>query len=294
MKTHIKPNSKYLSHSIVLLLLVFALFFLSLCKKNDPPSLFPTDWFYLHLSHTRTDTNPKMDSIAELIDYNKYDMLWLGGDLAYSTSDVETMTHLDSILDFGSPNTLWTLGNHDYIDIDIVQEYTKRPTFYTYNLNGVTFLVLDTQDSVSSILGYQKELFDNVIDTIMKSTHLIVLHHKLIWMYGDSLLEPKIPLVSNVPLSDCSFCINPNNFYTDIYPGLVAVHEKGIEVICIGGDIGMITNEFEYVTPEGIFFLASGIKAGADDNKALLFHHENVNNLITWEYRLISELKKND
>ena len=54
-------------------------------------------------------------------------------------------------------------------------------------------------------------------------------------------------------------CINPNNFYEDVYPLLVKVRHRGIEVICIGGDIGAKANEFEYITSDTIYFLASGI-----------------------------------
>ena len=41
---------------------------------------------YLHLSHTRTNSNLFMDNLSEMIDFNRFDMLWLGGDLALSTS----------------------------------------------------------------------------------------------------------------------------------------------------------------------------------------------------------------
>ena len=53
---------------------------------------------YLHLSHTSTNSNPFMAFNAENIDFNKFNMLWLGGDLAASTSaDDITMTRVDSI-----------------------------------------------------------------------------------------------------------------------------------------------------------------------------------------------------
>lgn len=89
-----------------------------------------------------------MDSVAENIDYSFYDMLWLGGDLALSSSlDDMTMDHLDSILDLDNENTLWALGNHDYADLDRVQAYTYRLPYYAYYKDKITFIVLDTQDS---------------------------------------------------------------------------------------------------------------------------------------------------
>lgn len=263
------------------------------CRKDTPPEppISPEIRTYLHLSHTRTNTNPSMDSLVEETDFSSYDMLWLGGDLAYLTSeDDATMTHVDLILDLGNPNTLWALGNHDYSDLDRVEQFTNRAAFYTHHKNGITFLVLDTQDSLSNIVGAQKTLFESVLDTLQESSHLIILHHKLIWMYGDSYLESQIPSVSNGGLGSCFYCINPNNFYTDIYPQLLEVKQEGIEVICIGGDIGFQTNAFEYITADGIHFLASGIEDGLEDNQALLFSHDINNKTLTWEYRLISDL----
>lgn len=260
------------------------------CKK-DPIPIQP-DQYYLHLSHTRTDSNPQMDSVVEQIDYSNFDMLWLGGDLAYLTSDDdETLSNVNSILDLGNQNTLWSLGNHDYTNMNLIRDYTQRPAYYSYFKNKITFVVLDTQDSISNIVGNQKNMVYSVMDTIQESTRLVLLHHKLIWMYDNPILEPQIPVISNASLGDCFYCINPNNFYIDIYPRLVETHNKGIEVICIGGDIGFNANEFEYITPEGIIFLASGIKWGDPQNKALLFHHDLNLNSLTWEYKLTTDLE---
>lgn len=263
------------------------------CKKEaiiEPPNNSITN-HYLHISHTRTNANPFMDNMVERVDYSEFDMLWLGGDLAYLTSNDDlTMSRVDSIFDIGNPNTLWSLGNHDYSDLSRIQAYTSRPASYTYHDHGITFIVLDTQDSLSNIVGGQKALFDSVVDTLQTSSHLVVLHHKLIWMYGDVELEPQISLVSNGGLGDCFYCINPNNFYTAIYPKLTEVKQRGIEVLFIGGDIGFHAKEFEYTTPHGIHFLASGIAAGDEDNKALLFSHDLTNRQLTWQYKLISDL----
>ena len=65
---------------------------------------------------------------------------------------------------------------------------------------------------------------------------------------------------------------------------------RGIEVFCIGGDIGIKTNEFDHLTSDGIQFLASGLSIEADENKALLFHHDILNRQLTWEYKLITDL----
>lgn len=246
---------------------------------------------YLHLSHIRTEAENTIDSTTLEIDYASFEMLWLGGDLTYYTSKEEkTLAYVDSIYQLGNPKTLWALGNHDYSNKPLIQKYTHRPPYYSYHQQGITFLVLDTQDSLSNITGLQKDLFMSVTDTLEESSHLVILHHKLIWMYGDNLLKPKISSISNAGLGDCFVCLNPNNFYEELYAELVKIKQKGIEVICIGGDIGTKIKAFEYRTPEGINFLASGIESGESGNKALVFKHDLDRKKITWSYQLISAL----
>ncbi len=263
------------------------------CRKDkiepEVEAVFNT---YLHLSHTRTGTNPKIDSIAERINYSKYDMLWLGGDLAYLTSKNEaTIQYVDSIFGLSKLTTLWALGNHDYSNLNRIEDYTNRKPYYAYHQNGITFLVLDTQENASQVLGDQKVFVDQVLDTISCTTsHLVVLHHKLIWMYGDSYLEGESDVISNGPIGTCDYCINPNNFYADIYPKLVKIKAQNTDVICIGGDIGKKAKSFSYQTEAGISFLASGINAGDDGNVGLVFSHDITNKLLTWSFQSIESL----
>lgn len=274
---------------------LITIFFTS-CRKDEPqPPPEPLSAQYIHISHTRSGNNDAMDSLAESIDYSQFDMIWLGGDLMYITSQTEeSMMYVDSVFDVGNKNTLWALGNHDYPYLNTIEDFTYREAFYAYHKNGITFIVMDTQDSFSNIVGYQKDLFDAVTDSITESSHLILLHHKLIWMYGNDDLEYQIPDISNGPPGDCFYCINPNNFYEDIYPKLLKVKQRGIEVLCIAGDIGTKTNEFEYETPDGIHFLASGIKYNIDEKKALLFNHDITNKQLSWSYTLLSDIISGD
>lgn len=267
--------------------------FISSCTKDklSAPCDDTSVKQYLHIAHTRTNENPLMDSLVETIDFDIYDMLWLGGDLAHLTSaDYLTMLHVDSIFNLSSTNTLWALGNHDYTDLTRIESITKRPPFYATHKDGLTIVVLDTQDSLSNIIGTQKEFLDEVLDTIQHSSHLIILHHKLIWMFDNPDLEPQIDQVANGIFGDCFYCVNPNNFNAEIYPRLIALKDRGIEILCIGGDIGFKVKEFEYLSPEGIHFLASGIHAGSPENKALLFTHDSCERNLTWEYKLVSDL----
>ncbi|MEM1322512.1 MAG: hypothetical protein AAGG75_19770 [Bacteroidota bacterium] len=246
---------------------------------------------YLHIAHTRTWENPLLVAEAERVDYSAYDMTWLGGDMAYqSSADSITLHRIDSIFDCQSPSTLWALGNHDYDHVDRVEALTGRPAFYHHHQNGLTFLVLDTQDSLSSIVGPQLALFRSVLDTLQHSSHLLLLHHKLLWLYDHPELSQQADQLSNAPFGDCFFCINPNNFYRTLYPELVKAQQKGIEVICLAGDIGRHSTGFEYRTPEGITFLASGIEFEREDNQVLLFEHDLRARTLEWEFRLLKEL----
>ena len=71
---------------------------------------------------------------------------------------------------------------------------------------------------------------------------------------------------------------------------MVDISNRGIKVFCIGGDIGYNAKEFEYLTNEGIYLLASGINSKVDDNKAILFYHDLLNNNLTWSFELLKDL----
>lgn len=211
-----------------------------------------------------------MDDVVESTDFSRFDGILLGGDLASSTSaDDATMDHIDGFFDLGANSTLWALGNHDYSDTSRVRAYTGRKPYYTWFDHGTTFLVLDTQQDSSRISGAQLDFFDSVLDTMSLSHTLVVMTHKLIWMSGNEELELQIDDVSNGPFGTCGFCLNPNNFYTDLAPRLIEMKLLGIEVICLAGDVGNKIKQFEYTDASGIHYIACGMKAGDADNVAI-------------------------
>jgi len=255
-------------------------------------STFSQSNTYLHIAHTRTDINPVLIDGVSKIDYSVYDMLWLGGDLTLNTSGKNKyLKQINMVFDVKSKSTLWSLGNHDYTDLRKLNRFIKRPSFYSVNRNRITFIILDTQDSLSNIVGEQLELFKSVIDTIENSTHLILLHHKLIWMDDHDTLRSKISKISNGYYGECFHCLNENNFYSEIYPRLVLVKQKGIKVLCIAGDIGHKAQEFEIETTDGIYFLASGMSESIKENRAIVFSHNIATQELRWEYRLIKTLQ---
>jgi len=71
-----------------LIKLVYFLFLFFLILDCHQPSVSKHTKTYLHLSHTRTEADDTIDSITLEIDYDQFDMLWLGGDLTYYTSKI--------------------------------------------------------------------------------------------------------------------------------------------------------------------------------------------------------------
>lgn len=253
------------------------------CRKDNTPK--PITQTYLHISHTRTNQDPEVHSALSTLVLDDVDMTWLGGDIGANTSFTsQYMDFYNSIFDFGSENTLWSLGNHDYANTVLVEQYTQRPTYYSYHKNGITYLVLDTQIDNCSVSGNQLELFQAVTDTIQESSHLVILHHKLIWLYDHPTLHDEIDNISNGMFGTCGYCLHPNNFYSELYPTLVDVKQRGVSVLCIGGDIGAKTKQFSHQTQDGIHFLASGLDFSTEDNYILVFNHSIKTRDLVWTF----------
>lgn len=269
---------------------VFVLLFLSLtaCKKeaiqdNDPRQRKT----YLHLSHTREVDNPNILPGVNELNFDDYDLLLLGGDLGQNTSEnPSSMVFYDQLFNFASSKTLWTLGNHDYEDTMLVSSFTSRPTYYAYHENGITFIVLDTQMDSSNISGAQLNYVLGVLDTMQTSSHCLLLHHKLMW-------HPELPhfnadsvQLGNGELGDCHWCLNPeNNFYEVLYPELVAVEKRGVQVLLVGGDFGNQVSSFSYKTTEGIQILGSGLTyLDGGRGEYLVFRHYPKVRHLEWRF----------
>ncbi|MBU0764548.1 MAG: T9SS type A sorting domain-containing protein [Bacteroidetes bacterium] len=68
------------------------------------------------------------------------------------------------------------------------------------------------------------------------------------------------------------------------------VMNKGIEVICVAGDIGKKVKQFEYQTTDGVWFLASGISAGDSGNKVLIIENNLTAGILQWEFIPIEQV----
>ena len=215
---------------------------------------------YAVISHTRLDDNSGLNQSVSNIMFSNLDVLMLGGDMAnLSSYDDTILAYLDSVFDVSSTKTLWALGNHDYTNVELLKTYTKKETYYSYTQDNTLFIVLDTQLDSSRISADQLQFFKSVTDTMTSYKNLILLTHKLIWMRGDGELEHQIGSVSNGHFGDCSYCIQSNNFYTDLYPILLKLKDDNVNIFCVAGDVGFKVTKYKYETPDGIKFLATGM-----------------------------------
>lgn len=250
------------------LFFITVVMFLFSCEE----SIVDTPNSYIYLAHTRLNTNDSVYHKVYDIDFSKYDMTLLGGDLSmssFSKSKV-VLPHLDSIFNFKSPATLWSVGNHDNTSDKKFYETTLKKKYHAYQKDDVTFITLNSQDSLSSIVGEQKDFLFSVLDTI-QTRSVLLMSHKLIFMNDHPVLDGRIAEVCNANKGECYHCHNVNNFYQEVYPKLLEVKTRGIQVLWVGGDLGYKTSEFEYVDDQGIVFLGNGFWFPKDWNKVLLF-----------------------
>ena len=81
------------------------------------------------------------------IDFSAYDMRLIGGDLAQNTfANKDAFAHRDSIFDFKSPNTLWSIGNHDKTSDTKFYNATLKGKYHAYSRDDVTFITIDSQE----------------------------------------------------------------------------------------------------------------------------------------------------
>ena len=267
-----------------ILLLIFVVL-LSSCSKVV---LEPFDELeeFIFIGHPRTgdQINQSMLPSVEKIDYSRFSMTLLGGDLTQNSSSFEALSHLDSILDLSSPNTLFALGNHDDPS-PLLYDFTGRNRHYSYYRNGITYLILDTEDDPGIISNDQIDLIQDITDTISISTHLILIHHRILWMIGNDNLDSLLTLVGGSTRD-----ISLTNFYTHVYPLLLNVEEKGIDVVCIAGDRTNIN--IEHITTDSIQFIATGMQPGHPDsnNYVVIFQHNIKEKRLDWSFKSLNEL----
>jgi hypothetical protein len=239
---------------------------------------------FIFVPHPRSEDRTNQSVYPEIlnIDFTNYDVRMLGGDITYSTSkDSATLAYCDNLFNIGSPNTLWSLGNHDVQsgNRSLIKKFTGRESFYSYGRDGVTFIVLDTELDANGfantfIKDEQLQMVQSVCDSITESSVLILLLHRFMWMINNDYF--KTMLTDSIAASSRS--MDTTNFYSDIYPLLQEVKNKGIKVLVFGGDKSKIN--IAYSPEDSITFYAARL---ADDLP------DSINNVIILDYNLRSK-----
>jgi hypothetical protein len=251
-----------------------------------------------------------IDPRLEQLDLLAYDQVWLGGDVCSRTTfQASTLDYLDSIFDLSSDRLQWTLGNHDikYGNIHFITNKTKRPTFYTRTFDGICLLVLNTNlfrffparqlNGDCDERREQLQLIEAVTDTVSESSHLVILHHHAIMSDLRRDSTGQIPDVFNTNYPEVQASCDSAFYLTEfLYPRLQEVKKRGVEVVLVGGDLGMRSKSCEFRTPEDIVLLGSGINNSLEFETApdyvtsfgkdsiLIFHRDVKEQTLKWEF----------
>lgn len=234
------------------------------------------------------------DSRLSQINLDQFNGRFMGGDiLSESSLKIEFLDNLDSLVDLSDPMTMWALGNHDSRsgNWDWISDFTLRKTYFAHYADKSTFIVLNT-----NIVPYDCEpleeqfsIIENVCDSIVVSNNLFLFMHHNIW--------ENVPGLSpgwSIGHHNCKFWLAncdsvSNHFYNTVYPMLVEVHNRGIEVFCVFGDLGAPGKErFDEVSTDGIHFLGSGLFHYSPGDAVLIF--ENNNGLIDYGFHNLDSL----
>ena len=277
-----------------IVLIIFAITLTSKGQENDTLN-------YIFLGHIKKEVNGINDIDVRVygIDFSFFDRIWLGGDITNeSNQDYSTLQYIDSIFDVSNPSNHWAFGNHDLrnYNTDWLKEITNKDTYYAYFENGITTMVINYSIPPTDCesLNEQFEMIQNVCDTIEASSHLILISHNCVWQNVPGLPTPGVYAHANLRywLSNC--VDKPADYLSTIYPMLLQVKDKNIEVINILGDTGDYNKGSTMMSSDGIYFIASGIKASTQElrgpDKVLIFNHHPESNYLDWQFHNLDSL----
>lgn len=253
---------------------------------------------FIFVPHVRSEDqqNQTVNPGIAKIDFSRYSLKMLGGDLAYNTSKSRTtMKYLDSLFDLKNPNTLWSLGNHDIEegDTNLIKEFTGRPLFYSYARDGITFVVLNTELAANGftatyIKSPQLDTLKSVCEKVTSADtkFFIVLHSRYMWMIGNSYFTQTM----KDSIAASSKSMTETNWYADIEPLLKNVQAKGIKVIVFGGDKSKINVTY---TKDSITYYAARMENTFSDsvNNCIVINYVK-NKSITCTYVTLKDINK--
>ena len=295
-------------------LALLLLLWLGGCAEPVPPK------YYLFLGHPYrwVESGDRIDPRVEALPLDTYDQLWLGGDIcAKTTAQPGTLAYLDSLFQFENGNVHWAWGNHDvkYGHEEWIEATTGRPDYYAEWLDGLLLVVLNTNllqwpnanppAEFCRRMEEQFALLEAVADTTRAASHVVILHH-----YGlltDSLSGGAYSLdtVFNYYKPFLKWKCRPGDatFAQAVYPMLLRVQQRGIQVVLVAGDLGQRAKQFAWQSPQGIRFLGSGINNSADPahapdyvtnfdpDKVLVFRHDPQERKLEWNFQDLDSLR---
>lgn len=257
---------------------------------------------YLFIGHAydHFGDGKEVDPRLEGLDYSQFNEVVLGGDVcSEATQEYNTLAYLDNLFDLGDTNHHYVLGNHDARNENLlwIQKFTERPSYYVHSRAGIVWIILNTTFNARRCaeLDAQYRMLESVCDTVSEASHLILLHHHAIATDVPGL--PNNWYYANWPLyfwdSNC-FDSDPSYLQT-IYPMLLQVQSRGVEVLNVSGDLGFSRKKMDTTSTDGIRYLASGIDNSRYTNDSLaldsaakdlvlIFEHVPQNRSLEWKF----------
>lgn len=250
---------------------------------------------YLFMGHIY-DEDPIIDKRISKEKLSQFDQVWLGGDLTHNSGVDSNLNYLDSIFDLKSENTHWALGNHDIASgRSQVIDCTGKSAFYATYINGITLVNFDSNyndQGDCADVNEQSQFIKMVCDTLIESSHLVLMGHHVPWGKIENVDAWSF---ANTSIENRVFqCGTFNYFDNVIYPELVKVQNKNIQVISLAGDLGQKQSSYQYITKDSVVFLGSGIlssnqynsqfpKSNSNDS-VLIFTHTPSKRLLNWQF----------
>jgi 3',5'-cyclic AMP phosphodiesterase CpdA len=237
----------------------------------------------------------KVDYRLEEFDFSGFDGVWLGGDVCSEAMlNYTTVQYIDTLFDLGNPETHWSLGNHDARNgnWEWYEEFTGRKTYYAYSSHGITRVVMNTNivPANCEMLNEQYQIISNVCDTISAATDLILIMHHDLWRDVPGLPPPGTYAQSDLIYWNANCDSADTRFVETIYPKLVAVRQRGINVTCILGDMGATWKKFDMFSDDGIRFMGCGLYDNSPEDNVLFIEKEIESAPLTFSFHNLDSL----
>jgi hypothetical protein len=276
---------KFIPISTVLLLILISISVQSQTQKE-----------FLFIGHCyQSGSSTTVDYRIEQMDLSKYDGVWLGGDVcSEALLNYSTIQYIDSVFNLGNPETHWALGNHDARNgnWEWYEELSGRKPHYAYNNYDITRIVLNTNlvPTNCAMINEQFEIISSVCDTIQQSKYLILLMHHGLWEGVPGLPSPSFYAQSNLKYWNANCDSVNTNFVDVVYPKLVEVKQRGVEVICILGDMGSGLKKFQVDSEDGIHFLGCGLHHNEPEDMVLIFSYNTESQYLDYNFHNLDSL----